>query len=56
MKIASGEVEEDIDDGKNKAAVDLGRKGGKARVAKMTAAQRAEIALKAAQKRCSNKR
>ncbi len=31
MKIATGEIEEDIDDdGKNKAAVELGRKGGKA--------------------------
>ncbi len=28
-KIATGEIEEDIDDGKNKAAVELGRKGGK---------------------------
>ncbi len=31
-KIATGEIEEDIDDdGKNKAAVELGRKGGRAR-------------------------
>ncbi len=31
MKIATGEIEEDIDgDGKDKAAVELGRKGGEA--------------------------
>ncbi len=54
MKIATGEVEEDIDDdGKNKAAVELGRKGGKARAAKMTPAQRSEVAKKAAAKRWS---
>lgn len=43
------------DEGKNAAAVALGRlgglKGGKARAAKMTAEQRSEIARKAAQKR-----
>ena len=49
MKIATGEIEEDIDDdGKNKAAVELGRKGGKARAEKMTAERRREIARKAA--------
>ncbi len=32
MQIATGEIDEDLDeDGKNKAAVELGRKGGKAR-------------------------
>lgn len=35
MKIATGEIEEDIDgDGKDKAAVALGRKGGAARAKK----------------------
>ncbi len=29
-RIATGEIEEQADDGKNKAAVELGRKGGKA--------------------------
>ncbi len=54
MQIATGEIEEDInDDGKNKAAVELGRKGGKARAAKMTPEQRAEIAKKAAKARWS---
>ncbi len=50
-KIATGEIEESTDDGKNKAAVELGRKGGQARAAKMTPEQRSEIARKAAQKR-----
>ncbi len=52
MKIATGEIEEDIDDdGKNKAAVELGRKGGKARAAKLTKEQREDIARLAAQAR-----
>lgn len=51
-KIATGEVEDNIDDeGKNKAAVELGRKGGKARASKLTAEQREEIARVAAQAR-----
>lgn len=51
-KIATGEIEDDTpDDGKDKAAQALGRKGGKARAAKMTAEQRSEIARKAAAKR-----
>jgi hypothetical protein len=56
MKIATGELEEDTDEsnqGKDKAAVELGRRGGKARAEKMTAEQRAEIARKAAAKRWS---
>lgn len=48
-----------IEDGKNPAAVLLGRqgglKGGKARAAKLTAARRSEIARKAAEKRWGNK-
>ncbi len=55
-KIATGEVKEDIDDdGKNKAAVELGRKGGQARAAKMTAERRTDIAKKAAAKRWSKR-
>lgn len=46
---------EPADDGKDPAAVALGRKGGlkggKARAAKLTAAQRSEIARKAARSR-----
>ncbi len=47
-KIATGEIEETTDDGKSKAAVELGRKGGKARAEKMTPEQRTEIARRAA--------
>ncbi len=51
-KIATGEIEDKADDdGKNKAAVELGRKGGKARAEKLTPEQRSEIARKAAAKR-----
>ena len=53
-KIATGEIEEDLgttEDGKDKAAVALGRKGGAARAAKLSKKQRADIARKAARKR-----
>jgi len=40
-----------VEDGKDAAAVSLGKKGGKARAEKMTAIQRSEIAKKAAQSR-----
>ena len=48
MHIATGEIEEMTDDGKNKAAVELGRRGGKARAEKMTPERRKEIARAAA--------
>ena len=53
-KIATGEAEEDqpSDDGKNAAAVELGRKGGEARAKSISAKRRAEIARKAAQRLC----
>ncbi len=50
MRIATGEIEEDISQtnaGKNKAAVELGRKGGKARADKLSQKRRWEIARKA---------
>ena len=53
-RIATGEIDESApppDDGKDPAAVELGRKGGKARAAGMTAKRRKEIAKKAAKKR-----
>ena len=53
-RIATGEIEEDLDttdDGKDKAAVALGRKGGAARAAKLSKRRRAEIATKAARTR-----
>jgi len=56
-KIATGEIEEDTgpDDGKDKAAQALGRKGGKARAERMTPEQRAEAARNAATRRWGNK-
>ena len=56
VDIATGEVEDKPeDDGKNPAAVALGRlggkKGGKARAAKLTPEQRTRIAQKAAKVR-----
>jgi len=52
MQIATGKAgEEHEDDGKNRAAAELGRKGGKARARKMCSERRAEIARTAAQKR-----
>lgn len=52
-RIATGEVEDSpkTDDGKNAAAVALGRMGGKARAKGMTAKKRSEIAQKAAKSR-----
>lgn len=43
-----------VDDGKDPAAVALGRKGGKARAAVLSANERSKIARKAAKKRWKN--
>ena len=52
MRIATGQIEGvSTDDGKNAAAVALGRMGGKARAASMSARKRKEIAKKAAKAR-----
>lgn len=58
MQIATGEVDEDsqTDDGKDKAAQSMGRRGGKARAEKLTAEQRSKIAKKAAEKRWKNQK
>lgn len=51
-KIATGEIEDiTTEDGKNAAAVALGRMGGKARAEGMSAKRRKEIARKAAEAR-----
>ena len=54
-KIATGEIEEDIDtpekSGKDPAAVSMGKRGGKARAQAVTPERRAEIAKKVAEKR-----
>ncbi len=52
MKVLTGEADDGArDDGKDKAAQALGRKGGAARAAGMTPERRAEIARNAAAKR-----
>lgn len=54
MKIATGETDEPrTDDGKNAAAVALGRRGGLARAKRLTARRRSEIARKGAKARHS---
>ena len=51
-KVATGKIGSvTTDDGKNAAAVVLGRMGGKARAAGLSAKKRKEIAKKAAQSR-----
>lgn len=60
MQLATGEAEEvKTDDGKDPAAVALGRKGGlvggNARAAKLTPAKRSAIAKKAATVRWQNR-
>ena len=52
MKIATGEIDEDVESPpKDEAAVDLGRRGGKARAGKLSKKRRSEIARKAAKAR-----
>jgi hypothetical protein len=60
MRIATGEETEDYgpapeSEGKDPAAVALGRKGGQARAEGMSAKQRKQIARKAARKRWAKK-
>ena len=51
VDIATGQVPDAVDDGKNVGAAAMGRKGAAARAAGMTPERRAEIAKKAAMKR-----
>jgi len=57
MRIATGEIEESAEPAKNKAAVELGRKGGlkggKARAKALSPTERKNIARSAAEKRWS---
>jgi hypothetical protein len=54
VDLATGQAEDRApDEGKNQAAVELGRKGGQARAKAMTAKRRREIARKAARSRWS---
>jgi hypothetical protein len=54
VDIATGQIEDREDDGKDPNAAALGRKGGAARAERLTAEQRAEIARKGAAKRWAN--
>ena len=55
MKIATGEIDETLtEDGKSKAAVELGRKGGRARADSLSPAKRKSIARNAAAARWSS--
>jgi hypothetical protein len=56
MKIATGEIDETTEDGKNAAAVTLGRKGGIARAASLSKRRRVEIAKNAASARHGKRR
>jgi hypothetical protein len=51
VDIATGQVPDTVDDGKDAAAAEMGRKGAASRAAGMTPERRAEIAKKAAAKR-----
>ena len=51
MRIATGEEGEQSGDGKDPAAVSMGKKGGKARADKLSKERRSEIAREAARKR-----
>jgi hypothetical protein len=55
MRVLTGEIEDDIptpeSEGKDPAAVALGRKGGQARANKMSGKQRIAVARKAARAR-----
>jgi len=51
VDIATGHVPDAVDDGKDAAAAEMGRKGGAGRASSMTPARRSEIAKKAAAKR-----
>ena len=55
-RIATGEETEDIaaEEGKDAAAVSLGKRGGKARAEALSKKRRKEIAANAAKKRWSN--
>jgi hypothetical protein len=46
--IATGQVEDRVEDGKSQAGAEMGSKGGRARAKRLTSEQRAEIARAAA--------
>ena len=54
VDIATGQVEDAVDDGKDAAAASMGKRGGAARAQSLTPERKAEIAKKAAAKRWSS--
>ena len=54
--IATGQVVDEVDDGKDEAAVALGQKGGRIRAERMSPERRREIARKAAVARWAKSR
>lgn len=52
--IATGQVKDEVDDGKNPAAAELGKLGGKSRASSLSQKKRTEIAKKAAKSRWEN--
>jgi hypothetical protein len=53
--IATSQVEDAVEDGKNPIAAEIGRKGGEARAANLSKRKRAEIAKKGARARWKDK-
>lgn len=53
--IATGQVQDAVEDKRNPAAASLGSMGGRARAKKLSKARRSEIAKKAASKRWKSK-
>jgi len=51
VDIATGQVEDRVDDGRDSAAAALGKKGGRARAEKLSPEERSRIARQAAQRR-----
>ncbi len=51
VDIATGQVPDVVDDGKDAGAAAMGRKGGQARAKSLSAAERADIARKGAKAR-----
>ena len=49
--ILTGQIEDKVEDKRNAAAVEMGRKGGKARATRLSSAEKAKIARHAAQAR-----
>lgn len=51
VDIMTGQVPDKVDDGKDAAAAEMGRKGAAARAAKLTPEERADVAREAARSR-----